>query len=119
MSAKPIHLNLNGVYIETDDGEVLQLLDLAGEKLAELVNAINDTGKAGSLSIKIDLKPSTAGALAVRGNVTIKKPARMPREALLWPTSDGNLLSEDPKQMKMELKPVQDEKRDLKQVTAA
>lgn len=118
MSSKPIHLNLNGVSIETEDGEVFSLLDLAGEKLTELVNAITDTGKAGSLTIKVDLKPSTAGALAVRGNVSIKKPARMPREALLWPTPDGNLLAEDPKQMKMELKPVQFEKPELKQVTA-
>ncbi len=41
---KPIHLNLNGVYVETDDGEIMQLLDLAGDKLAELVNAVTSTG---------------------------------------------------------------------------
>jgi hypothetical protein len=116
---KPIHMNLNGVYVETEDGEMLQLLDLAGEKLAELVTAVTSTGKAGSLTLKIDLKPSTAGALAVRGDVKIKKPARMPREALLWATPDGNLLAEDPKQIKMELKPVQVEKTELKTVANA
>ena len=115
---KPIHLNLNGVYVETDDGEVLQLLDLASDKLAELVNAVTSTGKAGSLTLKIDVKPSTAGALAVRGDVKIKKPARLPREALLWATPDGNLLAEDPKQTRLELKPVQDVKPELKTISA-
>ena len=103
---KPLHLNLNGVSVETDDGEIMQLLDLASEKLAELVNAITNTGKAGSLTMKIELKPSTAGALAVRGDVKIKKPQRMPREALLWATPDGNLMADDPRQIKMELKTV-------------
>ena len=103
---KPLHLNLNGVSVETDDGEIMQLLDLASEKLSELVNAITNTGKAGSLTMKIELKPSTAGALAVRGDVKIKKPQRMPREALLWATPDGNLMADDPRQIKMELKTV-------------
>ena len=116
---KPIHLNLNGVSIETEDGEILPLLDQASDKLAELVNAVTSTGKAGSITIKVDLKPSTAGALAVKGAVAIKKPQRLPREALLWPTPDGNLLSEDPKQLKMELKPVATEKTELKTVVNA
>lgn len=116
---KPLHLNLNGVSVETDDGEIMQLLDLASEKLAELVTAITNTGKAGSLTMKIELKPSTAGALAVRGDVKIKKPQRMPREALLWATPDGNLMADDPRQIKMELKTVPEQKTELKTVATA
>ena len=116
---KPLHLNLNGVSVETDDGEIMQLLDLASEKLSELVNAITNTGKAGSLTMKIELKPSTAGALAVRGDVKIKKPQRMPREVLLWATPDGNLMADDPRQIKMELKTVPEQKTELKTVATA
>ena len=116
---KPLHLNLNGVSVETDDGEIMQLLDLASEKLAELVNAITNTGKAGSLTMKIELKPSTAGALAVRGDVKIKKPQRMPREALLWATPDGNLMADDPRQIKMELKTVPEQTTELQTVATA
>lgn len=115
---KPLNQNLTGVSIETEDGEIMSLLDLASEKLAELVNAVTSTGKAGSLTLKVDLKPSTAGALAVKGAVAIKKPQRMPREALLWPTPDGNLLAEDPKQTKLELRTVADQKPELKTVAA-
>jgi outer membrane lipopolysaccharide assembly protein LptE/RlpB len=116
---KPLHLNLNGVSVETDDGEIMQLLDLASEKLAELVTAITNTGKAGSLTMKIEIKPSTAGALAVRGDVKIKKPQRMPREALFWATPDGNLMADDPRQIKMELKTVPEQKTELKTVATA
>lgn len=116
---KPLHLNLNGVSVETDEGEIMQLLDLASEKLTELVNAITSTGKGGSLTMKIELKPSTAGALAVRGEVNIKKPKRMPREALLWATPDGNLMADDPRQIKMELKTVPEQKTELKTVATA
>lgn len=116
---KPLHLNLNGVSVETDDGEIMQLLDMAGEKLAELVTAVTNTGKAGSLTLKIELKPSTAGALAVRGEVNIKKPKRLPREALLWATPDGNLIADDPRQIKMELKSVPKQKTELKTIATA
>ena len=116
---KPIHINLSGVSIETEDGEIKQLLDMAGDGLAELVNAVTNTGKAGSMTLTVNLKPSTAGALAVRGEVKIKKPQRLPREALLWPTPDGNLLSEDPKQTKLELKQVAEQKTELRKVVNA
>lgn len=116
---KPLNQNLTGVSVETEDGEIMPLLDLASDRLAELVNAVTSTGKAGSLTLKIDLKPSTAGALAVKGAVTIKKPQRMPREALLWPTPDGNLMAEDPKQTKLELRQVAEQKTELKTVATA
>jgi len=117
--AKPLNQNLSSVSVETEDGEVMQALDLAGERLAELVTAVTSTGKAGSMTLKIDLKPSTAGALAVRATVAIKKPVRLPREALLWATPSGDLMAEDPRQIKLELKTVSAEPaRSLKEVSA-
>lgn len=111
---QPIALSLHGVYVQLDDGEVKLLIDDASDKLAELVQSVTANGKAGSLTLKIDLKPSTAGALAVRGEVKIKKPATLPREALLWPTPEGNLIAEDPKQSKLPLREVMAEKTELR-----
>lgn len=111
---QPIALSLHGVYVQLDDGEVKLLIDDASDKLAELVQSVTANGKAGSLTLKIDLKPSTAGALAVRGEVKIKKPATLPREALLWPTPEGNLIAEDPKQSKLPLREVAAEKPELR-----
>jgi hypothetical protein len=76
----PINVSLASVYVANEDGEVKTLLDDASDKLAEVVNAVVASGKSGALTIKIDLKPSTAGALAVRGDVKTKKPASLPRE---------------------------------------
>ena len=112
----PINVSLATVYIATEDGEVKTLLDDASDKLAEVVNAVVSSGKAGTLTIKVDLKPSTAGALAVRGEVKAKKPAALPREALLWPTPEGNLMGDDPKQTKLEFKTVSVPKTELKTV---
>lgn len=116
---KPINENLRSVRIENDNGDLVPLLDDAGERFADLVRAINATGKAGALTLKVFIKPSTAGANAVRGEVSIKKPKGLPAESLLWPTPEGNLLEDDPRQTKLELKPVATEPvRELKTVTA-
>lgn len=77
------------------------------------------TNKAGSLTMKIDLKPSTAGALAVKASVAIKKPKGLPAESLLWPTVEGNLMADDPRQVRLDLKSVTIEPaRELKTVGA-
>lgn len=115
---KPINENLRNVSIEDENGDLRPLLDVAGEKLADLIQAVVANNKAGVLTLKVDIKPSTAGALAVKCNVAIKKPAGLPPESLLWPTPDGNLLTEDPRQVRMDLKPVSDTKPALKSAAA-
>ena len=116
---KPINENLRDVRVENENGDLIPLLDHAGEQFAELIKAIASTNKAGTLTLKVDVKPSTAGAMAVKASVSIKKPKGLPPESLLWATPDGNLVSDDPRQMKMELKPVAAEPaRELKTVAA-
>jgi len=117
--SKPINENLRDVRVENEQGDLIPLLDHAGEQFADLIKAISSTNKAGTLTLKVDVKPSTAGAMAVKASVAIKKPKGLPPESLLWPTPEGNLLADDPRQMKMELKPVAAEPaRELKHVAA-
>ncbi len=117
--SKPLNENLQSVRVETDDGDLIPIMDIAGERFAELINAVTSQNKAGSLALKIEIKPSTAGALAVKAEVSIKKPKGKPAESLLWATPEGNLIAEDPRQMKMELKPVAVEPvRELKTIGA-
>jgi len=116
---KPINENIRDVRIEDENGDLLPVLDIAGAKLSEVISAIVATNKAGSLTLKIDIKPSTAGALAVKASVSIKKPKGLPPESLLWPTPEGNLIADDPRQTKLELKQVAAEPaRELKTVSA-
>lgn len=117
--SKPINENLRDVRIENENGDLIPLLDHAGEQFADLIKAIVSTNKAGTLTLKVDIKPSTAGAMAVKASVAIKKPKGLPPESLLWPTPEGNLVADDPRQTKLELKPVAAEpSRELKTVAA-
>ncbi|AJK46189.1 hypothetical protein [Burkholderia plantarii] len=82
-------------------------MDQASDKLAELVNAVDTTGKAGSLTIVINVKKATrGGAMLIVGKVSVKKPAEDPMEAMLFATPEGNLISDDPHQQKLDLKQV-------------
>ncbi|MEN6540859.1 MAG: hypothetical protein ABFC67_14725 [Mizugakiibacter sp.] len=93
-------------------------IDEASDALAEVVRAVDATGKAGSVTLKIDIRRATAGAMAVRGTCSVKKPSEPAIEALLFPTPDGNLLTEDPNQKKLDLRPVGVEKVEIKPVEA-
>lgn len=117
--AKPLNENLKSVCVETEDGDLLPIMDVAGTKFSELIKAVTDNNKAGTLTLKIAIKPSTAGTLAVKAECNIVKPKGMPAESLLWPTPEGNLMAEDPRQMKLEMKAVAPEPaRELKTVNA-
>ena len=117
--SKPINENLRDLRIENEDGDLIPVLDHAGEEFGKLINFVVVNGKAGSITMKIDIKPSTAGALAVKATVVSKIPKGLPPESLLWPTPEGNLMAEDPRQTKLDLKPVAAEPaRELKTVTA-
>ncbi|MDR3353352.1 MAG: hypothetical protein LBO00_10220 [Zoogloeaceae bacterium] len=116
--SKPLNENLTSVRVETEDGDLLPIMDVAGTKFSELINAVASYQKAGTLTLKIAIKPSTAGALAVRADVSITKPKGLPPESLLWATPEGNLLAEDPRQLKIELTRITEQERALKVIGA-
>jgi hypothetical protein len=82
-------------------------IDIASDKLAELVAAVDATGKAGSIDMKIKMKKATrGGAMHITGTVKLNKPAEEPMEAMLFATPEGNLVADDPHQQKLDLKSV-------------
>ena len=81
------------------------LLDAASDKLAELVGAVDSTGKTGSITLTITVKKATrGGAMHITGKVKLTKPAEEPMEAMLFATPEGNLVADDPHQQKLDLK---------------
>jgi hypothetical protein len=100
MSARPITDTLRhiggGVFI-----------DIASDKLAELVAAVDSSGKSGRIDLTISVKKATrGGAMHITGKVKLTKPADEPMEAMLFATPEGNLVADDPHQQKLELKSV-------------
>ncbi len=92
------------------------LADEANDKLQDLVKAVDSTGKAGTITITLSVRKATAGALAVKGKVTSKLPAEPDLEALLFPTPEGNLLTEDPRQQKLDIRPIAAPVRELRTI---
>lgn len=77
----------------------------AGDMLAKLVQAVDETGKAGKLTITIDIKKSGA-AVSVLARATDKTPEELADPDLFWPTPEGNLSLQNPNQRNLDLQPV-------------
>jgi len=78
-------------------------IDKCSDMLADVVKAVDETGKAGKLTITIDLTKS-GGAMAIVAKVTNKTPEQKPDADLLWPTVEGNLSLDNPNQRKLDLR---------------
>lgn len=73
--------------------------------LADVVKSVDETGKAGKVTITLDLK-KTGGAIAIVAKVTDKTPEVAPDADLLWATVEGSLSYDNPNQQKLDLQPV-------------
>lgn len=74
--------------------------DELSEKLNDLVTAVEETGKAGSITLTLTVKPMEKGnvnALLVSDAITVKKPTT-PRKASVFFPDGGNLVRNDPNQ---------------------
>lgn len=80
--------------------------DEATQKLAALVSAVSDTGKPGTLTIELKLKAASraAGALIITDRITVKMPVDTPDETMMFGTVEGSLVTDDPKQKKLDLR---------------
>lgn len=82
-------------------------IDTASDKLAELVAAVDHSGKSGKIVLSITVKKATrGGAMHVTGTVNLTKPAEDAMECMLFATPGGNLVTDDPNQQKLDLKAV-------------
>lgn len=78
-----------------------QSMHEAGEVLRELVAAVEATGKGGSMTIKLTLKPDAkyGTAVEVRDEITAKLPTPEKGASLFYMDGSHNLIRDDPAQM--------------------
>lgn len=76
----------------------------ATEALNDLVHATTETGKAGSLTLTIKMKPigGKAGQMELETDVKAKLPAPTKGKTILFTTPDNNLQRSDPRQQTLE-----------------
>jgi hypothetical protein len=109
MSIKPFTDTLNAVRY----GELVAELDAAWN---QLVNKVRDTGKKGSLTIKLDLTPGKGMAMEIDDHMSVKEPKFPKGSTLLFPTVEGNLQRTDPNQRTLELRSVDMSTGEIKDV---
>lgn len=78
------------------------LHDELSDKLQEVVNACINTGRVGSLTLQINLKPGKGGELEVTDKITCKVPELEKGTSIMWATPEGNLQRQDPRQQTLE-----------------
>jgi hypothetical protein len=88
-------------------------IDEASERLAELVKMVDQTGKAGTLTISLSLKKS-GGAVQIDAAIKAKIPEPKPDSTLLWATVEGNLVLDNPAQQRLDLRGVEPVRGELR-----
>jgi len=75
------------------------------EELEKVVAGVRETGKAGTVTLKINIAPIKPGstALNVGGEVTAKIPRPAHDASIFFATTNNTLQRTDPRQMNMEL----------------
>lgn len=76
------------------------LVDDATELLSELVKNVQDSGKGGTLTLKIEIKPfaKSADAMSVKGTVSATMPKVADNEEVFFATYENNLSRNNEKQ---------------------
>lgn len=71
------------------------------DEMRSLVQKIKATGKAGSITLTISIKPmdGDVSVLSVNDEIRVKAPEHTRKPALAWPDDDGNLSRSDPNTM--------------------
>ena len=83
-----------------------QTLDVLTEEMAEVVNAVRTTGKAGRLTLELTVKPNGAHGVAITDKITAKRPRDDRGESLFFIDRDGGLHRNDPRQTELPLRQV-------------
>ena len=97
-------------------------MDDLSEQMAALVAAVRDSNKSGSLTLTIKLRPATrndATTVLIDDDVVVKMPKAERAATIMFTTEDNSLSRDNPRQQKLNLRGVPDEKPEtLKKVTA-
>jgi hypothetical protein len=92
-------------------------LDAVSDKMSQLVRRVEETGRAGALTITLDVKRASAGgAMAITPSVALKIPEPKPDATLLWATVEGNLSVDNPNQQTLDLRQVEPASREVREV---
>lgn len=100
-------------------GEILS--DLS-ESIRNVTQAVQDSGRGGSITLKIDIRPASkgrAGALVVEDEIKEKLPTEDKTGSIFFADKNFNLIRDDPNQTTLELRSVEGAATEPKQLKKA
>lgn len=85
------------------------LADQLALDVQDLVRAVRDLGRKGTLTLKVEVAPrkGNSSALNVTARRELKLPQEEPVESVFFADGEGNLLRDDPRQMALPLRQVE------------
>lgn len=86
------------------------LLDDCAQALADVVSRVSQTGKPGSFTLKLTVKPAGRGSVrtvVLEDDVSTKLPGADKEVTIFFPTEDGGLSRSDPAQIPLALRGVE------------
>lgn len=95
---EPAPQEFASVLVQADKGRIH---GEASTRLAEVVRAVRETGKAGRIQVTLDIKPDKGSGgerVVIAATVTAKTPAFDPRTSIFFTDDDGGLHRTDPQQ---------------------
>jgi len=108
---KVVRANARPIFDTFRDLRRGNFLEECADEMQAVVEAVEETGKAGKLVIEITVTPAikAQGAVKVSDRITAKLPALPAGETIMFVTPDNNLVSNNPRQQTFELKDVSNE----------
>lgn len=87
-----------------------QLIDELSEDLRQIVAGVHETGKAGTLTLTIDVAPvkKMPGTVSIGGDIKAKVPKADKKPALFFTDEEGGLHRSDPRQREMQFSAVEE-----------
>ena len=97
-------------------GELTDELDVT---MRELVKAVDESGKVGTITLTLKLKPTKSGAIELADDIKCKMPQSDKVTTILFPTVEGNLQRNDPAQGELDgLRSVGEDDRPVRKAAA-
>lgn len=87
------------------------------EQLQALIARVVETGKPGSLTLQIGVKPmpKTDGQVIVSNKIAVKRPESDRRDAIFFVDDENNLTRDDPRQQALPLRGITTEPTEYKE----
>lgn len=95
------------------------LSDELTKELQALTQKCADTGRGGTITLTLSLKPGKGGQMEVFDDIKIKSPKEERGSSIMFATPEGNLQREDPRQRTLEgLRTVDQETGEIRRVAS-